>query len=304
MADVCIVGAGPAGISAALYVLRAGFSVNIIDSGSGALRKAEKIENYYGFANPVSGAELAAGGRAQAARLGARFIDGETISLAPAEGGFTIGYVAVRQETPVEKPVADNGESNTEVSARAVILAMGSPRRIPGVRGLVELEGHGVSYCAVCDAFFYRKKAVAVLGFGEYAKAEAMHLQPLAASVTLLTNGQEPNADFPPELIINRAQIAEITGETRLDGVLFTDGQILPLDGLFVAYGAAGSAELARKIGALTQGGSIIADSHGATNIPGLYAAGDCTGGTLQIAKAVYDGMNAGLSVIKYLRGE
>ncbi|MDR3344075.1 MAG: NAD(P)/FAD-dependent oxidoreductase [Oscillospiraceae bacterium] len=285
MADVCVVGAGPAGISAALYALRGGFSVTVLDNGSGALRKAEKIENYYGFAEPICGDELAANGRAQAVRLGAELVTAEAVSLAPAEGGFVIGTAG-----------------GAELTSRAVVLAAGSPRKTPSIPGLVALEGHGVSYCAVCDAFFYRKKQAAVLGFGEYAKAEAAHLLPLAGSVTLLTNGEEPGADFPPEVTIVTARLAEFLGEKRLERVRFADGGTLPLDGVFVAYGTAGSADLARKIGALTQGSAIIADAHGQTNIPGLYAAGDCTGGTLQIAKAVYDGMNAGLSLIKYLR--
>jgi len=279
------VGAGPAGISAAIYALRAGFGVTVLDSGSGALRKAEKVENYYGFAEAIPGAALAADGIAQAERLGAVLLRDEAVSLSPAEPGFIT--------------VTAGG---TEVNSRTVILASGSPRKAPNIPGLAALEGHGVSYCAVCDAFFYRKKAVAVLGFGEYAKAEALHLLPLAASVTLLTNGERPGANFPPEVNIITSPVAELYGENRLEGVRFPDGAVLELSGVFVAYGAAGGGDLARKIGALTQGSTILADSRGATNIPGLYAAGDCTGGTLQIAKAVYDGMNAGLAVIKYLR--
>ncbi|MDR1409995.1 MAG: FAD-dependent oxidoreductase, partial [Oscillospiraceae bacterium] len=251
-----------------------------------ALSKAEKIENYYGFAEPISGKNLAANGKAQAARLGAAFVQDEAVSLAPADNGFTIGAAG-----------------NVEIHSRAIILAAGSPRKTPNIPGLSALEGHGVSYCAVCDAFFYRKKAVAVLGFGEYAKAEALHLLPLAGSVALLTNGEEPGANFPPEVMVVTTPVKELLGEKRLEGVRFTQRDNLSLDGVFVAYGAAGSADLARKIGALTQGSAIIADAHGQTNIPGLYAAGDCVGGTLQIAKAVYDGMNAGLSVVKYLRG-
>jgi thioredoxin reductase (NADPH) len=292
MIDFCTVGAGPAGISAALYALRAGFSVLIIDGGGGALRKAESIENYYGFALPISGEELAERGIEQAKRLGAELLRGEVVSLAPEEdGGFSLG---------ISLP---SGEAK-KISARSVLLAAGSPRKAPALPGLTELEGHGVSYCAVCDAFFYRKKAVAVLGSGEYARAEAMELLPLVSSVTLLTNGEEPTADFPREIIINTKPIARLKGEKKLECVSLADGEEIPLDGLFVAYGTAGSGDLARKIGAETKGASIVTDYGGGTNVPGLFAAGDCTGGTLQIAKAVNDGMNAGLSAIKYLRGK
>jgi len=285
MTDVCIVGAGPAGISAALYALRGGFSVTVLDSGSGALRKAEKVDNYYGFAQALSGEELAANGTAQAERLGALFVRDEAVSLAPADSGFIVSTAA-----------------GLDIIAKTVILAAGSPRKVPDIPGLTALEGHGISYCAMCDAFFYRKKKVAVLGFGVYAKAEALHLLPLVESLTLLTNGQAVGADLPPGIEIINTTITEFYGEERLEGVGFTNGEKLELDGAFVAYGAAGSGDLARKIGALTQGSTILVDEHAATNIPGLYAAGDCAGGTLQIAKAVYEGMNAGLSVLKYLR--
>ncbi|MCL2022931.1 MAG: FAD-dependent oxidoreductase [Oscillospiraceae bacterium] len=285
MTDICIVGAGPAGISAAIYALRGGFSVTVVDSGTGALRKADKVENYYGFPEAISGKQLAVNGIAQANRLGAAFLDDEAVALAPHAEGFST--------------ITAEGD---EIVSRAVVLATGSPRKIPQIAGLAALEGHGVSYCAVCDAFFYRSKDVVVLGFGEYAKAEALHLLPLVNSVTLLTNGKPQGADFPFEVKIIHEPLAQIAGEKRVEGVILADGRTIPADGVFVAYGAAGGSDLARKIGAIVEGTRIITDEKGATNIPGLYAAGDCTGGTLQIAKAVYDGMNVGLSLVVFLR--
>lgn len=283
MAKIIIIGSGPAGISAALYTVRAGVETTILSKGSGALQKTEKIENYYGFAQPVTGPELAAAGIAQAKRLGAKFVEAEVVGLSYEED-----YMV---ETTAGTYHADG-----------IIIATGSPRKTPRIAGVAELEGRGVSYCAVCDAFFYRGKNVVVLGNGEYALHEAAALQPVAGSVTVLTDGADAAAAFPAEVEVNTAKIAKIEGEERVSGVLFEDGARLAADGVFVAYGVAGSAELARKIGAETEGSRIVVDANCATALPGLYAAGDCTGGLLQIAKAVYEGAKAGTELIKHLR--
>ena len=175
---------------------------------------------------------------------------------------------------------------------------------MPKIRGIREFEGKGVSYCAVCDAFFYRGKDVVVLGNGAYAQSEANELLPLAASVTVLTDGK-PLLFTPPDGVrVVEKKILELQGNERLSGVLFEDASNLPAHGLFVAYGVAGSADLARKIGAVTQGPRIVTDENMATNIPGLYAAGDCTGGLLQVSKAVYDGAKAGMQAVLFLRGK
>ncbi|MEE3397334.1 MAG: NAD(P)/FAD-dependent oxidoreductase, partial [Succiniclasticum sp.] len=144
--DIIIIGSGPAGISAALYAKRAGADVTVISRGSGALAKAEKIENYYGLAGPVTGAELEASGIAGAKRLGVNFIEDEVVGVSMNDD-FT-GLVV---QTP-----------NRTCEAKAVVLAAGSTRLAPKIPGLKELEGKGVSYCAICDAFFYRQKTVAV----------------------------------------------------------------------------------------------------------------------------------------------
>ena len=183
-----------------------------------------------------------------------------------------------------------------------MILATGSPRNTPRIPGLSEHEGMGVSYCAVCDAFFYRGKNVAVLGEGEYALHEVRDLLPVVRSVTLVTNGKTPTIEIPDGVQLDTREIAAIEGEGVVERIRFKNGAALPVAGVFVAHGVAGSAELARKIGALTDGNRIIVDPTMATNIPGLYAAGDCTGGMLQISKAVYEGALAGTAVIKASR--
>ena len=159
-----------------------------------------------------------------------------------------------------------------------------------------------MSYCAVCDAFFYRGRAAAVLGQGEYALEEARVLLPVAGSVTLLTNGQSAPENLPDGLAVDTRPVSAVEGGETVERVVFADGETLPLDGVFVALGTAGSTDFARKLGAPLDGTHIRANADGSTAVPGLFAAGDCTGGLLQIAKAVSDGAQAAMSAVKFLR--
>lgn len=283
---IIIIGAGPAGISAALYARRAGLAVTVVTKGPGALSKTESIENYYGFEEPVTGAELERRGIAGAKRLGVQFVTGEVMQL-----GFNDTLDGYKVE----------GEG-FHMEAPSVILAAGASRKTLQVPGIQAFEGKGVSYCAVCDAFFYRQKRVAVIGAGAYALHEAAVLAPHASEVHILTNGEEPQAEFPAGMIVHTGRIAEVTGEERVAGVNFENGETLPIDGVFLAIGTAGSTALARKMGILLDGTHVKVDAEMATNVPGIFAAGDCTGGLLQVAKAVYEGAKAGLSAVRYVR--
>ena len=285
MAKVVIIGSGPAGVSAALYTARAGIDTTVLTRGSGALARAEGIENYYGVPGPVSGAELERRGIEGAKAVGVQFVEAEAVGLT-----FT-------DKLTVETLSGD-------YPADAVILATGASRAAPPIPGLKALEGHGVGYCATCDAFFYRGKDVAVLGSGEYALHEASALLPLAKSVTLLTGGAPLTAEFPPEIALCTEKVEAILGEEagKVTGVRLASGRELPLDGVFVALGVAGSTALARKMGAEVDGNRIVVDEHMMTTVPGLFAAGDCTGGLLQVAKAVYEGAMAGNEAAKALR--
>ncbi len=302
MKKVIIIGNGPAGISAALYTIRAGIETIVIGNGLGSLGKADKIENYYGFEYPISGSRLVENGIAQARRLGAKIIKDEVVGV-----------------SNINNTMEHNEPNNTflvrtvknEYSSDAIILATGSSRNAPPIKGLIELEGQGVSYCAICDAFFYKGKDIGVLGSGEYALNEVNELLPIANSVTLLTNGAEPTVDFPKDVKIQKQSVSSLNagpsnplfgGPGPLESVTLNNENKLKLDGIFVAYGTAGSSALAKKVGAFTEGNKIIVNPDMSTNVPGLYAAGDCIGGLLQISKAVSDGAIAGTSVIKYLR--
>lgn len=278
---VTIIGSGPAGISAALYTQRANIKTIVISKDTGALGKAHKINNYYGFPQPITGTELERNGMEQAAALGVEFVNAEVFEVM-YDGKYTVG--------------TNNGNFVSD----GIVIAMGTSRHSPDIKGITEFEGRGVSYCAVCDAFFYKGKNVAVLGNSEYAKHEAEELSPLAASVTILTDSGEPKTDFPFPVITDK--INQICGSEKVERVVFENGTSIEIDGVFIAYGTAGSTDIARKLGIAVENGKIVTDSKMSCGYPGIYAAGDCTGGLLQIAKAVYEGALAGTELIKYIR--
>lgn len=281
--QVLIVGNGPAGISASLYTARAGINTTVIGKDIGALAKTDKIENYYGFENPISGKELISAGIAQSTRVGATIIQDEVVSIQ-----YNGKLVVITK--------------NEQFQSDAVVLATGSARSTPTLQGITEFEGKGVSYCAVCDAFFYKGKDVCVLGSGDYALHEAMDLLPIVKSVTVITNGKELTTDFPKEITINTKKIKAIKGTNVVECVTFDDESVVKTSGVFIAIGVASSGDLAKKLGSKTNGSRIVVDQNMSTNIPGLFAAGDCIGGLLQISKAVSDGAKAGTEVIKYIR--
>lgn len=286
--DVIIVGKGPAGISAALYALRANLSVLVVAKDEGALGKAHLIANYYGFSEPVSGAELERLGEEQAKNLGAEFLFGEVLDLMFSEKF----HVRVRT----------NEDTVGNFAAKSVIVAAGALRSKVSIPGIEAFEGKGVSYCAVCDGFFYRKKNVAVLGNGAYALSEAEELLPLAAKVSICTLGAEAAVEIPSEFAVEREKVVAVEGYGHVERLRFESGREIPVDGIFVAIGSASAADLARKAGAALESNKLIVDENRMTTVPGLFAAGDCLGGVLQVAVAVGDGAKAGLGAVSYIR--
>lgn len=282
MSKVIIIGSGPAGVSAALYTQRAGIETTVISKRGGALLKAEKIENYYGFSDSISGEKLYNDGIDGAKRLGVEFVDEEVVSLS-FNGNFIVTT------------------TQNSYSADAVLLATGISRLAPAIDGLKDFEGMGVSYCAVCDGFFFRNKNVGVIGNGEYALHETKELLNIVESVTVYTNGEEPLVVFPENILVKTSKIESISGKPMALEVNFEDDTDI-VNGLFVAYKTAGSTALAKKVGATIDGNKISVNDKMQTNIKGLFAAGDCTGGLLQISKAVYEGAQAATEIIKYIK--
>ena len=290
MYDVIIIGSGPAGISASLYIKRAGFNVCVLSNGQSSLEKAHKIENYYGFENGISGKDLQEQGIKQAKNLGVEFVDKEVIGLKYAETA----------ELAYETIVANQGIDENYLS-KIVIIATGANRNRPEIQGIKDFEGKGISYCAVCDGAFYRGKDVAVLGSGEYAIGEMEELKPIVNNVLLLTNG-EKTIENRNDIEVNENEIQEFRGDLKIREVVFKDGTIKKIDGIFIAQGTASSIDFAKKIGARIENNTIIVNEEMETTVPNVYACGDCTGGILQVSKAVYDGTKAGLAIIRRLR--
>lgn len=212
--DVIIIGKGPAGISAAIYAKRANLNVLVIGKDGGALEKTKEIDNYYGFTNTISGKELLINGINQAKRLNIPIETDEVLNVK----FDSIYYIETRNNT---------------FEAKTLILATGTSRKKPLIKGVKEFEGRGISYCAICDAFFYRNKNVSVLGSGDYALSEARTLLPIAKSVSILTDGEElvQNRGINEEdFLINEKAIEEIIGTDSVNKVKFTDGTHITTD--------------------------------------------------------------------------
>lgn len=279
--DVIIIGGGPGGVSAALYAARGGLKVLVLHTGDSALHKAHVIQNYYGAPESV-GAELYESGLNQAQSVGVTVKAEQVTFIERGEREFVLST------------------QNNKYTATNIVIATGASRAKSGVAEIDRFKGSGVSYCAVCDAFFYRGKTVGVVGAGEFAKHELSAVKNTAKRAVLLTNGESPT--FAADDVISD-RILRVYGENRLSGVEFENGKKLPLDGLFVAVGIAGSAAFAGSLGLLTdKSGAIVTDECGMTNVEGVYAAGDCAVGTRQIAKAVDDGMRAALNIISRIK--
>lgn len=278
--DVIVIGGGPGGVTAAVYAARGGKSVKLFHTAASALCKAEHIQNYYGVQS-VSGGVLYERGIAQAESVGVSVELAEVTFVSAGDDGFTVCT------------------ANGDYACKKLVVATGAARKKLGLDGEESYAGRGVGYCAVCDAFFYRKKRVAVVGAGEYALHEYSAVAPVAAEAFLLTNGEKPlsGCGIPPDNIIT-ARIKRIVGDKRVTAVEFEDGSSLLVDGVFIAAGVMGSFELAKSVGVITDNGAIVVDESGMTNVAGLYAAGDCTAGIKQIGKAVADGVRVGYALL------
>ena len=283
MHDIIIIGKGPAGISAALYAVRAGMKTLVIGSGAGALEKAHLIENYYGLEKPLSGTEIQSRGENQLKTLGGELMNTEVTGI-----GFGEAFV-------VETAAG-------EFPCKAVVIAVGKSHKSVKIPGIDEFEGKGVSYCAVCDGFFFKGKVLGVLGDGNYAFNEAKHLAGFAKEITIFTNGKPFTAQGENSFAVDTRSIDRLTGSDKLTGIILKDGSAAALDGLFVAIGQASAADFAQKLGVEVINGNISVDADNMTNLPGIFAAGDCIGGFNQLSTAVGEGAVAGQRAAEYVK--
>jgi len=288
MYDVIIIGKGPAGISAALYTLRANLKTLIIAKDYGQLIKADKIENYYGFSETVTGEHLLKEGEKQAIRLGAHIIEDEVVNVEK------IGFFTVHT-------------TKKQYECKALLLSSGQSARKIKIDNLDKFEGSGISYCSTCDGFFYKSLNVGVLGYKDYALHEASELEAVTQNITIYTNGNdlqltEKSIINARKYKINKKKIAKFEGTDFLEKINFEDNTSEEIDGLFIAYGSASSVDFARKLGIVIENNNVIVDNNQQTNLEGMFAAGDCTGGFKQISAAVGEGAVAGRQIINYLK--
>ncbi len=285
MKKIVIIGHGPAGISAAIYLKRSGHHPIVIGKDYGAFSYDDiPIENYYGFSKPITGKKLIENGVAQAERLGIEIVYDSVIDIKP--------ILYDRYEVITEKHQYD---------AAVVLLATGKRRLKLSIPGFKRLRGKGISFCATCDGFFYRKKKIAIIGCGSYMQHELQHLENLTDDITVFTNDHELAVPVNHKVVTSK--IVSFSGDTKLE-TIDTENGPYNVDGAFIAIGTPSSVDFAQKLGVIVESNSLLVNDNYETNVPGLFAAGDVIGGKLQIAKAVYDGMMAAESIKNYLNKE
>ena len=307
--DVGVVGSGPAGMTAALYAARAGLSVAVFErmGPGGQMTQTERLDNYPGFAEGIDAFELSFAMASQAERFGAERVSDEVVDL---------------NVDTVKKLLTC--ASGAQYSARAVIVATGAEPRELGVSGEAELRGRGVSYCATCDGGFFRGKVAVVVGGGNTAVGDALYLSRICEKVYVVHRRDSFRADalylnalseLPNvELVLNstvEAIRSTTDGEVpmpHVESILVRDRntgdeRVVNTDAVFIAVGTTPRSNVLKAAGvALNEAGYAIAGESGATNVPGVFVAGDVRKKPLrQVITAASDGANAATAAFEYL---
>lgn len=287
--DVIIIGKGPAGISASLYTTRGNLKTLMVGKQS-ALIKGKKIENYC-CTDAASGEEMIEKGISQAKGFGAEIADEEVVGIKRNEDRFIVST------------------DRNEYEGKSLIIATGKEKIQVPINNVKSFEGKGVHYCAACDGFFYTDMKVGILGYKDYAIHELKEFEGITDSLVLYTNGNdlqisEENKRHLEEknIKIKNDEIESLEGEEFLQKMILKNGLEESIDGLFVAYGSASSTDFARNLGLRIENSNIKVDEEQKTNIAGVFAAGDCTGGFAQMSTAVGQGAIAGQQVKSYLK--
>ncbi len=298
--DVIIIGGGPGGLTAGLYTSRGGLDTTLIERGlvGGQISTAEKVDNYPGFPDGIGGHELTELMHQQATKYGLKTIIAEVTGVKPEGKHITVNTTQ------------DN------YRARALIIATGSERQKLGVPGEQEFSGKGVTYCATCDAAFFRDVPVAVVGGGNAAITEAMHLIRFASKITIIHRRDklrasavlqekalaEPKIDFLWDSVIEEILGEATVNSLRLRNVKTGAVSTMDIDGVFVAVGLKPNADFVRGIVEIDQGGYIITGNTMETSTPGIFAVGDVRQGSArQAITAAGDGATAAFYTEIYL---
>ena len=300
--DVAIVGAGPGGMTAAIYCSRARLATVVLErnTAGGIMAITERIENYPGFPEGITGFDLSEKMKQQAAQFGADLREITTVAALDRQADGS--WIVVTDEE--------------RIAARAIILSPGVEARKLGVPGEAEFMGRGVSYCATCDGALYRDKEVVVIGGGDSAVEEGMFLAKFASAVHVIHRRDELRAQKiaqerafanPRMHFIWNSQVRRIVGDTKVEGVDYqnvVDKSVttLPVSGVFFYVGQLPNTTFLEGVVDLDQGGYILTDEHLRTSQPGVFACGDARAGLIkQIANAVGEGALAAIEAEKYL---
>lgn len=301
--DLIIVGAGPAGLTAAIYAARARMRTLVLDEGipGGQVKTTHKVSNYPGFPEDIQGSELAKQFALQAERFGAkiaRAVEITDFSLGGGEKKFVL-------------------DEEDEVTAPAVIVATGAKPRDLGVEGERKFKGRGISYCATCDGAYFEGKHIHVIGGGNSAVEESLFLTQFAASVTIIHRFEHLQCEaatahevlhYPKIKVIADSEPRGFLGESslekvRIESVKTHATQELTTDGVFIFIGMVPQTEWLKDVLPLTKGGYVETDESMATGVPGVFVAGDIRVKPFrQITTAVADGTIAALAAQKYVR--
>jgi thioredoxin reductase (NADPH) len=301
--EVIIIGSGPAGYTAAIYCARAQLNPVLLEgavTAGGALMNTTEVENFPGFAEGIMGPALMEAMREQADRFGTQIITDDAVSV----------------ELDGDLKVVRDG-SGREYTARSVILAMGSGYRELNLPNEKRLSGHGVSWCATCDGFFFRDQDIAVVGGGDSALEEATFLTRFARSVTVVHRRDSLRASkimqeraFANDKITFawNSEVVDVLGETKVSGIVLRDTQTgdtreLPVTGLFIAIGHDPRSDLVKGQVELDDEGYVLVDAPGTrTNVPGVFACGDLVDHTYrQAITAAGTGCAAALDAERFL---
>ncbi len=275
MYETIVIGSGPAGATAAIYLKRFNRDVTVITSNDTALAGAHQIDNYYGFYE-VSGKELYEKGIHQLKSLGIDLVDEIVVSIE-----YFNHFIIKTNKSTYE--------------AQRVILSTGKARNKLKIKNAKDYEMKGLSYCATCDGFFYRNKRIGIIGSGNAMLHELSFLQNMSKDIIVFTDGNQLEL---PDVKVVTDKVVSLYGSEYLEG-LITENNSYDLDGLFVAIGEASTFDFIKHLGILTDDkNNIIVNENYQTNIPNLFAIGDAIGGALQITKACYDGMMVAYRIV------
>ena len=288
MRKCIIIGAGPAGMNAALYLKRAGIDVVLIEKEvpGGEMLKTNKIENYLGFES-IDGGKLALKMSKQIKDLGIKIMKDKVLKITKNDK-FIV-------ETEKEKLEADY-----------VIVATGRTPRKLGLRGEDELTGKGISYCAICDGAFYRGKEVAVIGGGDAALTEALYLSDLCTKVYVVVRRDLRASEVLQSrvkakeniIVLKNVNVSKLDYDERLSSIILDDGKTLPVSGMFIAIGGTPQLSFLDGLDVMMKNGYIVTNDKMESSVKGLYAAGDVRyKDYYQIVTAVSDGAVAALSI-------